>query len=253
MTQARSFALERLVAAPPAETLLVTDFDGTLAPIVADPPAAAGLPESLHALGRLAELGVRVVVLSGRPTSFLEAHVPIPGVRLLGDNGLEQLSAGEAKSLESFKSLAGVAIGRRPGIVLASTPGCVAVHYRAAPQGSGDLFEELSNIAAGLDLLVSPGRMVVEIRPRRGTKVRAVDRLIQQLQPACVVFAGDDEGDRDAFGLVSRFDGVHVAIGILSDETKPDLFRSCDIVFDNPASLAAFLTEWVNGVGIRQD
>jgi trehalose 6-phosphate phosphatase len=247
--RSQSVAFERVAAMPLAATLLATDFDGTLAPIVADPPAAVGLPDSLRALARLAELGARVAVVSGRPRSFLETHVAIPGVRLLGDNGLEQPSATEARALHQFNSLASAAIAGRPGLTLVSTPGSSVVHFRAARVKAEGLFEQLASLAARLDLVASPGRMVVEVRPRRATKTRALESLIRELRPGCLVFAGDDEGDRDAFGLVSRFEGVHLALGIRSDETRPDLFDNCDLVFDDPAGFAAFLTEWISRVG----
>jgi len=237
-----------LLAVPLSATLLATDFDGTLAPIVADPRAAAGLPDSLQALARLAALGARVAVLSGRPRSFLEKQVAIPGARLLGDNGLEQPSAAQARALSEFSSIASRAIAGRPGLRLVTTPGSAVVHFRAAPENAGGLFEQLSGLAAGLGLEASPGRMVVEIRPRGATKVRALRRLIKQLNPGCLVFAGDDEGDRDAFGLVSRFEGVHLALGIRSEETRPDLFDHCDIVLDDPAGLGAFFSEWISRV-----
>jgi trehalose 6-phosphate phosphatase len=237
---------ERLVSTPLSETLLVTDFDGTLAPIVADPATAVGLPESLRALGILARLGLRVVVLSGRPTSFLEANITIPGIRLLGDNGLEWPSPEEIRALERFNALAEVLISGRPGVRLVTKPASSSVHFRAAPEVAEGLFEDVSSLASTLDLVASPGRMVVEVRPHRGTKARALDALIQSLHPKCVIFAGDDEGDRDVFELLSRFEGMHLAIGIRSDETESNLFTLCDVVFDAPAGLAAFLSGWIN-------
>ena len=229
--------------------MLVTDFDGTLAPIVADPDTAAALPESLQALAELASLGLKVVVLSARPTLFLEAKISLPGLQLLGDNGLEMASVAEITALKRFNALARDLVKDRPGLRLESTPASTSVHFRAAPEIGGGLFEDVSSLASSLHLVASRGRMVVEVRPRRGTKVRALGALIKSLKPTSVIFAGDDEGDRSAFELLSRFDGAHLAIGILSDETASDLFTFCDLVLDGPADLAAFLVEWMDRLG----
>lgn len=239
-------AFDKLVATPLEESLLVTDFDGTLAPIVSDPAAAVGLPESLGALAELARLGLGVIVLSGRATSFLEAHISIPGVRLLGDNGLQWPSPAEVSALGRFNAMVRTSIAATPGVRLVIKPASSSVHFRAAPQLAMSLYGEVHELATTLGLVASVGRMVIEVRPSRGNKARALEAVIQTLHPRCVVFAGDDEGDRDAFALLSRFEGSHIAIGIRSDETQSDLFGQCDLVFNSPADYAAFLSEWTN-------
>ena len=55
----------------PAKAALFVDFDGSLAPIVADPAAARVLPAAGAALARLVRQLGRVGVVSGRPVSFL--------------------------------------------------------------------------------------------------------------------------------------------------------------------------------------
>src|SRR3984885_5136115 len=78
------------LAADPGRSGLVLDFDGVLAPIVAD-PATCVLPDRVaDSLGRLAgRLGL-VAVISGRPVAFLTERVGLPGVPLLGSYGMEQ-------------------------------------------------------------------------------------------------------------------------------------------------------------------
>jgi trehalose 6-phosphate phosphatase len=240
--------LDRVDAIPLVETLLVTDFDGTLAHIVPNPPAAAARPDSLRSLAILAGLGLRVAVLSGRPTSFLEAHLSIAGAMLLGNNGLQTPSPDEIRALGVFNELAAARIAQRPGVSLVTERGSSTVHFRAAPEVAAELYAEMSSLAESLELSASTGRMVVEVRPRRATKGRALEELILALSPKCVVFAGDDEGDRDAFDVLSRFSGVHLAIGIRSYEATPDLFAACDIVYDDPAGLATFLSEWITRI-----
>ena len=65
-TGAGRAALATLVAEP-HRVLLALDFDGTLAPIVAEPDLARVHPDVLPALARLGALGARIAVVTGRP------------------------------------------------------------------------------------------------------------------------------------------------------------------------------------------
>lgn len=59
------------LAASPGTSGILTDFDGTLAPIVGDPAAAEPLDGAVDVLHRLACRYALVAVVSGRPASFL--------------------------------------------------------------------------------------------------------------------------------------------------------------------------------------
>src|SRR5580704_931257 len=63
----------------PATTAVVTDFDGTLAPIVDRPGDARPLDGTAEVLERLAQRFGVVAVVSGRPVSFLVDHLTPPG------------------------------------------------------------------------------------------------------------------------------------------------------------------------------
>ena len=62
--------------AHPGRAGILTDFDGTLAPIVADPAAAVALPGVSDALVALAARYARVAVISGRPVAYLLDRLP---------------------------------------------------------------------------------------------------------------------------------------------------------------------------------
>src|SRR5213596_722348 len=68
----------------PERAAVVTDFDGTLAPIVTDPAAARPLAVVPDLLRRLAARFARVAVVSGRPAAFLLDHLGAGGVSLHG-------------------------------------------------------------------------------------------------------------------------------------------------------------------------
>jgi len=69
---------------------LFLDYDGTLVPIGRTPDESRPDAALLELLTSLAESpAVRVVILSGRPLSFLRAILPIPGLTLAGTYGIE--------------------------------------------------------------------------------------------------------------------------------------------------------------------
>ncbi|MDR2379851.1 MAG: hypothetical protein LBE08_01520 [Bifidobacteriaceae bacterium] len=85
--------LNQLAAAK--KLLVALDFDGTLAPLTADPQAARVLPASAVALRRLAALpGVVLALVSGRPAADLArlARPPV-GTYLVGSHGAERGTA----------------------------------------------------------------------------------------------------------------------------------------------------------------
>src|SRR5690606_3600044 len=82
-------ALRELARAP---TLLVaSDYDGTLAPIVADPAAAEPLPEAAAALRALITLPqTHAALISGRSLRDLAALARLPAdVHMVGSHGSE--------------------------------------------------------------------------------------------------------------------------------------------------------------------
>src|SRR5438128_1796911 len=79
--------------AEPARAAILTDFDGTLAPIVDDPLAARPLPGAVDVLHRLAERFGVVGVVSGRPLDFLVGHLGDDVGDLPAFDGLDRLAA----------------------------------------------------------------------------------------------------------------------------------------------------------------
>ncbi|HET6381006.1 MAG TPA: trehalose-phosphatase, partial [candidate division Zixibacteria bacterium] len=82
------------LAATPAG--LLTDFDGTLSPIVRDPAAARPLPGAVEALEALAGRGVLVGVVSGRAAADVRRLLGTDRLLVIGNHGLEWLEPGAA-------------------------------------------------------------------------------------------------------------------------------------------------------------
>jgi trehalose 6-phosphate phosphatase len=233
---------------------VLLDFDGALAPIVADPDAARALPEALDALRRMVERVGLVAVVSGRPVAFLTAVLPDdPRLLLVGQHGLERIVGGRRDVdprvepwREAVAAAAREAEAELPDL-LVEQKGDIAVnlHWRTVPHRAAEaeaLGRRLAQ-AHGLDAL--PMRMALELRPPvpvdKGT---VVEELAAGRHAA--LFAGDDHGDLAAFTALDRLVAAGrldhaVRVAVRSGEAPAALLEAADHQVDGPAGLAALL------------
>ena len=237
-----------MARAEAARALVATDFDGTLSAIVPVPSEARPLPGALDALAALVAATGTVAVISGRSQRDLRRRLPVPGLRLLGDYGRPDPSAAERERLAAFNARAAAAVGGIAGARMEAKPGSTSVHYRTNPAAGPALLELLRPLAAGCGLDVRRGRLVVEVVPAGWDKARALAGLVEELDPSAVVFAGDDHGDRGCFTYCSTLQRPHLAIGVTSPETAPEMFAACDVRVEGPEANVALLSrlgaEW---------
>ena len=239
-----------VAAMHPREVMLVTDFDGTLAEIAPDPAEARILPTTVAALNRLAGLLRRVAILSSRPTPDLERLVPVRGVDLIGDSGLDDITPQERTRLEMFNVKAAQLLSGMPGVWLEMKPGGTAIHHRKAQVGAAEILGALESELNSSGLFAQPGRRVVEVIPRARPKGAALAILLQRRRPRGVVCLGDDENDRPMFDYLAEQTLPHMTVGVASDEARADLFAGCDLVASGPAEVSRFLmmvAEWATG------
>jgi trehalose 6-phosphate phosphatase len=251
------------LAADPGRSGLVLDFDGVLAPIVAD-PATSALPDRVTAsLGRLAgRLGL-VAIISGRPAAFLAERVALPGVPLLGSYGMEQSTDGVRRlDPEAEKWLSQVqAAGRTLREELAGSAGIrveeksvsVAVHWRQAPDQSAaaeDVRRVTTRIADDLGLRLEPGKLVEELRPPididKGSAISAL--LAAHRDLSTFAYAGDDLGDIPAL-RAARGAGGYALVIDHGAETNPRLLELADETFPGTEAFA----DWLGRLADRVD
>ena len=212
------------VAADCEVVLVVSDYDGTLAPIVADPDLAFPDGRALSALVALGELpNSHAAIVSGRDAAVLERLTGGPaGVELVGSHGAER--AGLTPEVEDrARQDLGRALGRLetlladfPGSHLERKPAGVAFHYRnvaaalrpaaeSAARKVGEDFPTLSTLA---------GKRVVELTGSHVDKGDALAALRDQWDAGVVVFIGDDLTDEHAFAVLGSNDlGIKVGAG----------------------------------------
>src|SRR5215207_2940629 len=183
-------AITQLARIP--QLLVACDYDGTLAPIVEDPSAAAPLPEAVAALRSLATLPqTTVAVVSGRALRDLAALSRLPSeVHLVGSHGSEfdigfvERIAPELREVRTRlqNELRGIVAGTE-GVRLESKPASVAVHLRTADPDTAARVTEA--IAAGPEtwpeITITRGKRVNELSVMPTHKGLAIDQLRAQL------------------------------------------------------------------------
>jgi trehalose 6-phosphate phosphatase len=243
----------------PARALIATDFDGTLAPIVADPREARAHPGAVAALRELAGVVGTLAVITGRPAAEaveLGGFEAVPGLIVLGHYGLERWEDG---ALTGPGDLPGVEAARErvPGVLAgAGAPeglwvedkgSALAVHTRRAADPVGALAAvkgALAGLAADVGLVVEPGRLVIELRPPGMDKGAALTALVAERKAGPVLFAGDDLGDLAAFAAVRALRGEgHPGVTVCSASGEvSELAAEADLVVDGPGGVAALLS-----------
>src|SRR4051812_14975137 len=221
--------LERFEAlrANASQAGVFTDFDGTLAAIVAEPQNARPLDGVSDLLVRLAGRYAVVAVLSGRPVSFLERWLP-SSIVLSGLYGLEVVhdgvrvdhpDAGPWRAVvdEVFE----VAHASGPEEMRVEHKGLsLTLHFRGSPEvrTAVEAFGQQLGERSGLSL--RPARMSFELHPPiDADKGTALLDLADGLRAAC--FLGDDAGDLPAFGALDTLAArgvVTVRIAVRSEE-----------------------------------
>jgi trehalose 6-phosphate phosphatase len=261
MDAAQENKLARIVAdlAPELDrTLIALDFDGTMAPIVADPRDSRPLPGTLDALHALARRGCALAVITGRDARTvvaLGALDAVPGLLVAGLYGAETWQDGVLSSLPEPESMHALrdrlpplveADGVDPRVWIEDKRLSLVVHGRMtgdAERALDPLREPVAALGAELGLEVHPGRGVIEVRLPGYDKGAALRRLVSRLEPRAVLFAGDDVGDLPAFAAVRelRATGLRASgVGVASGDV-PQLAAAADALVDSPAALLRVL------------
>ena len=243
-------ALPDLLAHPDAALTLLrrrpacvfTDIDGTLAPIVADPAAAAVPPSTRDALQALAER-IHVVALTGRSAADARRMLSLDALTYSGNHGAEwwedgvaSLEPSVAPYLARMREIA-QAVQRAPlapGVVVEEKGASLSVHYRSAPDPSSARTEALRLLRAHAEgMTIREGKMVAEVRaPTTLSKGEAVRSFIRRKGIVSAVVLGDDRTDAEAFAVVREMrdagevDGLCAAVA--TADAPDDLLSLAD-------------------------
>jgi trehalose 6-phosphate phosphatase len=232
----------------PGSVAVLTDIDGTLAPIVPTPDMSEVSEELRDLLRRLSERYLLVAGISGRKTEDALDLLGLDDVVYFGNHGFEILRDGEVEVipealpyLERVQELERLAREElAPQGALVEEKGITAsIHYRNASREVGERsIEFVKREGERLELRITVGRGVVEARPPiladKGTAVRT---LVEEYRPERAMFIGDDTTDLDAFRELEKLreEGALreiLRVGVASDEGPPEIETMADIVVD---------------------
>lgn len=228
--------------------MLMTNYDGTLTPIVGD-PADACLTESVRTdLRALAAAPrSRVAIISGRDLPDLRARVAVPNLIYVGCHGLEVDGGGlrfthpaanaEQDSISALSLALCHAAPFVEGLRVEPKRLGVAVHYRHVADAA--LPEVASMLTRALRRWCSPfmvlhGRQVVEILPKVGwTKGHCVvwilDRIVDDLPPpSAAVYIGDNRTDEHTFAAL-RGRALTIGVGGAVPRCRAAAYRLSDV------------------------
>ena len=242
-----------------AHVLLLSDYDGTLTPIVGRPQDAILPPEVREKLGALAKRrSFSIGIISGRSLSAVKALVGLEGIYYAGNHGLEIAGPGlkfvhpEAKKAQvvirelARQFLAG--LGRLEGVIMEDKGLSLSVHYRLVPPDKVKdverIFQQITAPAVRKgNIRVTTGKKVLEVRPPIDwDKGKAVETIIKEIkallkvEQLLTIYLGDDTTDEDAFRILHRPQGWSIFVGQDGKLSRADYFLS------STSEVAAFLS-----------
>ncbi len=211
---------------------VLSDFDGTLAPL-ADRPELAEMPREVRlVLEKLAALKVVLGVVSGRSLDDLARRVALSGIWYVGNHGYEVRSpsgddrrfydAEDTRILEALRGELSAAVAGIPGVIIEPKGPVLAVHYRLVEERRrGEVVRTFQRaIQPHLRrVMMGHGKLVIEARVRGNCNKGTAVGFIRSELPAgaLTLYFGDDETDRDAFRAIAGT-GVSVQVGATNSE-----------------------------------
>jgi trehalose 6-phosphate phosphatase len=238
--------------------LLISDFDGTLTPIVDKPELAILFPEIKKLLRTLVKnRRYTVGIISGRALPDLKSKIGLDGIIYAGNHGLEIEGFGSnfleplAEEMRPFLVMLNQALAVTlrgiKGVFIENKGLTLSVHYRmvkvAEEKRVTDAFERITDLLHVMGRIrITRGKKVYEIRPPVDwDKGKAIAWLITRLKDSSregeilPVYLGDDLTDEDGFKLINRNDGISIFVGA---ESFPSVAR---YFLKSPGEVAKFM------------
>jgi trehalose-phosphatase len=239
------------------ESVLLLDYDGTLAPFHVDRSLAYPYHGIVSLLDGIVQCGkTRIIIISGRPIVELRALLtPMSELEMWGSHGLErQLSDGSYSRFQVSEKDAAFLKEAEEWVVAAGLLsraeiklGGIAIHWRGMPVAEARRIQALTQsgwtplaersalkllqFEAGLELRVS--------HPDKGDAIRSILGSLDDSVP--IAFLGDDITDEDAFRVL-RGRGLTVLVRTDCRETTAEAWLR------PPTELIDFLEAWRSNV-----
>jgi trehalose 6-phosphate phosphatase len=239
--------------------LFLSDFDGTLTPIVERPEMAILTDDTHKLLQSLAhQPRFTVGVISGRALADLKEKVKIEGLIYAGNHGFEIEGPGLnfvnplADEVKPFfriiRQVLSMALGTIKGVLIEDKGITLSVHYRQAEEEKAADIKNIVErtikgpLAMGM-VKVTPGKKVFEVRPAvNWDKGKAIRLLMKRYGKGgkysglLPIYLGDDLTDEDGFQTIEKYgSGITIHIG----ESRVD--SSARYYLKSPVEVQEFL------------
>ena len=230
-----------------AHILLLSDYDGTLTPIVGRPEWAILSPEVREKLSALAKKPIfSVGIISARSLSEIKVMVGIEGIYYAGNHGLEiegpglkftnpaaELAQAEIKNLiKQFSAK----LASTEGVIVEDKGLGLSIHYRLVKKSQvnavAEIFHQITSprLREG-KIKVTSGKKVWEVRPpidwHKGKAVETIMAEIKKVlkcEQLLTIYLGDDTTDEDAFKIIHRPRGWSIFVGQENPSSNADYF-----------------------------
>jgi trehalose-phosphatase len=229
--------------------LFLSDFDGTLTPIVDRPELAVLSRETARLLRKLVkDRRYTVGIISGRALADLKEKVDVDGIIYSGNHGLEIEGLGTsfleplAEEVRPFFQLLSQVLTTTlkgiKGVLIENKGLTLSVHYRSVDDAEQHLVKDRFNeVIDPLQVIgrvrITRGKKVYEIRPPiNWDKGKAVSLLIARLKVSkkrdglLPLYLGDDLTDEDAFNVIAAHDGISIFIGEEHEKSEARYYLS---------------------------
>jgi trehalose-phosphatase len=238
-------------------SVLLLDYDGTLAPFHVDRSRAYPYPGVVSLLDRIVRCGkTRIIIISGRSIVELGTLLaPMNSLEMWGSHGLErQLSDGSYNCVPVSEENAASLVEAEEWVVAAKLlssaeikPGGIAIHWRGMPPAEARNVQALTQAGwtplaerSGLKLLEFEAGLELRVsHPDKGDAVRSILASLDTKVP--IAFLGDDLTDEDAFQVL-RGRGLTVLVRADYRETIAGAWLR------PPQELVDFLERWLSNV-----
>jgi trehalose 6-phosphate phosphatase len=222
---------------------ILSDIDGTLAPIVPNPEDARISTRARAGLRALIDDGVGVGLISGRALEKARQMVDIPDAYFAANHGLSIAADGIVDAPEELRPYVGWAQEvirdaselNVPGIIVEDKGPVVAFHYRMSEDEDAArvaIESVIGSSEAARNFRLQQGRKVIELRPPLAIdKGTAAETLVMRMGARSVLAMGDDVTDIDMFRAVRGLQTKGFAtatVSVWSDEVEPQVLASTD-------------------------
>ncbi len=198
----------------PRQSAFFFDFDGTLVAIAPRPDLVAVEPRVRDVLAALSEqFDGALAIVTGRPLDVVDGFMAPLQLATAAEHGSIRRDAaggmhidpGNAAAVEAAHTALEAFAKDKPGLLLERKRSSIALH-RARPELAAACEAVVETVVAdNPELVILPGKMVFELKPKGVDKGEAVRAFLGEapFRGRTPVFIGDDVTDEHAFAVVN--------------------------------------------------